>query len=263
MPLSRTRLRGQVRVRDRGARVLTTAAALYDSDSPVVSLDGEDGSHPEPPTTSTRSCWWSSTRPGAATARSSRPSTKPRRARSGSPDRRDARGGGLRRAQEPVRRARRRFRLPRDQGVPGRPREGIRVRAQDGAGSRDEEGITRFCEAKAQARASLDDPLAPRLAYENAHGARTSATRERRARLLTARTARVAGRPARLVELGGGEARRKSARAVPRTHGWRTTRTWRETSASELSPRRVRFERRRRPGRSRRRAPAAAGRGRG
>ena len=38
------------------------------------------------------------------------------------------------------------------------------------AGSRDEEGITRFCEAKAQARASLDDPLAPRLAYENAHG---------------------------------------------------------------------------------------------
>ena len=38
------------------------------------------------------------------------------------------------------------------------------------AGSRDEEGITRFCEAKAQARSSQDDPLAPRLAYENAHG---------------------------------------------------------------------------------------------
>ena len=38
------------------------------------------------------------------------------------------------------------------------------------AGSRDEEGITRFCEAKARSRASLDDPLAPRLAYENAHG---------------------------------------------------------------------------------------------
>ena len=38
------------------------------------------------------------------------------------------------------------------------------------SGSRDEASIVRFCEDKAKEKHSQDDPLAPRLAYEHAHG---------------------------------------------------------------------------------------------
>ena len=257
MPLSRTSFAVKFAFAIAALASLTTAAALYDSDSPVVSLDAK--------TFTSRvtndveafvlvefyAPWCGRLQEARARVRS--------RARAEEvQDRRDARGGG-RDAHKSLCDA---------HGVSGFPRSRrswpaarrICVRPSETYAGRGRRGHHALLRGESAGASIAGRPSGASFGVrERAQGSCTTATRERRAQKFCSRgrTARVAGQQARLVELGGGEVQAGQKRTCGRvrTGRGRQKAAWRATRHREWAPRRVRFERRERQQRSRRRAP--------